>query len=144
MANFASVILVGRVIGDAESRDVGNGGKVAKCTVAVNYPKKNQDGSWDNSDSAFCEAKAWNNGNYKLADTMVSVCKKGTEVLVSGQLKMDSWEDKNGGGKRTKLYVLVDKLQIFAKQEGQQKPSGNSSGQASQPSASNGNEDIPF
>jgi single-strand DNA-binding protein len=29
-------------------------------------------------------------------------------VLHRGSLRLDTWEDKNGGGKRSKLYVVAD------------------------------------
>lgn len=35
---------------------------------------------------------------------------KGTNVLVSGHLDMDEWEDRNTGSKRTKLFLVIDKI----------------------------------
>jgi single-strand DNA-binding protein len=33
---------------------------------------------------------------------------KGKPAFIEGKLRLDSWEDKNGGGKRSKLYVVAD------------------------------------
>ena len=34
--------------------------------------------------------------------------RKGQSAFVEGTLRYDTWEDKNGGGKRSKLYVVAD------------------------------------
>src|SRR4029078_5833786 len=33
---------------------------------------------------------------------------KGKQAFIEGSLRLDTWEDKNGGGKRSKLYVVAD------------------------------------
>ena len=34
--------------------------------------------------------------------------KKGSGVLVSGRLSQRTWEDKNGGGKRSRVEIVVE------------------------------------
>jgi single-strand DNA-binding protein len=40
-------------------------------------------------------------------------CQKGKQLYVEGRLKYDTWEDKNGGGKRSKHVVVVDNFQFL-------------------------------
>ena len=40
-------------------------------------------------------------------------CQKGKQLLVEGRLKYDTWEDKQGGGKRSKHSVVVDNFQFL-------------------------------
>jgi len=39
---------------------------------------------------------------------------------VEGRLKLDTWEDQNGGGKRSKLKVVADTVQFLGGQGDQQ------------------------
>ena len=49
----------------------------------------------------------------KLADVANKYCRKGKPVALSGRLKQDVWEDKNGGGKRSKIILIADELQLL-------------------------------
>ena len=40
-------------------------------------------------------------------------CQKGKQLLVEGRLKLDTWEDKQGGGKRSKRTVVVENFQFI-------------------------------
>ena len=40
-------------------------------------------------------------------------CAKGKRLLVSGRLKLDQWEDKTTGQKRSKLSVIVDQFNLI-------------------------------
>ena len=44
---------------------------------------------------------------------MAQYLSKGRPVFVEGRLKFDQWEDRNGGGKRSKLSVVVDNFQFI-------------------------------
>jgi len=39
--------------------------------------------------------------------------KKGRPLFVEGRLKFDQWDDKNGGGKRSKISVVVENFQFL-------------------------------
>jgi single-strand DNA-binding protein len=42
------------------------------------------------------------------AEPFAKYHKKGKPAFIEGSLRLDSWEDKNGGGKRSKLFVVAD------------------------------------
>jgi single-strand DNA-binding protein len=50
----------------------------------------------------------------RQAEIINQYCTKGKPILVEGRLKYDTWEDKNGGGKRSKLSVVVENFQFSA------------------------------
>jgi single-strand DNA-binding protein len=118
MANLNKVMLIGRLTRDPEIRTFNNGGKVAAFGFAVNNRKKDQStGQWVD-DPCFVDLKAFNRGEAgapgrKLADLVEQYLKKGHQAFFEGHLVMETWEDKNGGGKRSKLVVVVDDLQFL-------------------------------
>jgi single-strand DNA-binding protein len=114
MANLNKVMLIGRLTRDPEMRTFPNGGKVASFGFAVNNPKKDQQtGQWV-QEPCFVDVKAYNRDTgRKLADVIEQYVKKGHQAFIEGHLVMESWEDKNGGGKRSKLVVVVDNLEFL-------------------------------
>lgn len=153
MATFNKVILVGRLTRDPEVRTFANGGKVAKFSFAVSNRKKNaKNGQWED-DPLFIDCEVFNRGEHgKTADLIEKSGKKGMQLLVEGKLAMDSWEDKNGGGKRTKTKVVVDSIQfvdrIDTKDQVQSEQKTRSGAYSSEESAadlpSSGEDDVPF
>src|SRR5262245_33223418 len=114
MANFNKVILIGNLTRDPECRTFSNGGKVAKFGFAVNNRRKNsQTGQWEDEPMVI-DCEAVNRGDFgKLADTIEEYCKKGSQICVEGRLRLDQWEDKNGGGKRSKHLIVVESMQLL-------------------------------
>jgi single-strand DNA-binding protein len=119
------VVLIGRCTRDVEPIA---GGKGAKGGLAVNNRKKGDNGEWEDV-PVFIDFEVWNRGDGGTQATrfMESV-KKGHQVFIEGHLKMDTWEDKNGGGKRTALRVVVDNYQFL-----EAKPQGMTQGARRQP-----------
>jgi single-strand DNA-binding protein len=123
MANLNKVMLIGRLTRDPEVRTFTNGGKVANIGFAVNNRKKDQaTGQWVD-DPCYLDLKAFNRGEEggpgrKLADLCANL-RKGQQVYFEGHLVWEQWEDKNGGGKRSAVKVVVDDLQYLEpKQDG--------------------------
>src|SRR5437764_9685673 len=118
MANLNKVMLIGRLTRDAETRTFSNGGKVAKFGFAVNNRKKDsQTGQWVD-DPVFLDVEVFNRGeNGKMADTIEQYLGagqgKGRQLYIEGHLKMDQWEDKQSGQKRSRLVVVVDSFQFL-------------------------------
>ena len=130
MANVNRVTVIGRLTRDPEIRTFSNGGKVAAFGFAVNNFKKDPNTGQRIDEPCFIDMKAFNRGDAggngrKLADLVEQYLKKGHQAYFEGHLVMETWEDKNGGGKRSKLVVVVDDLQFLEpRSEG-----GNSSGE---------------
>ena len=118
MANLNKVLLIGRLTRDPEIRSFSNGGKVAAFGFAVNNFKKDPSTGQRIDEPCFLDLKAFNRGEAagpgrKLADLVEQYLKKGHQCYFEGHLVMETWEDKNGGGKRSKLVVVVDDLQFL-------------------------------
>src|SRR5205823_661382 len=114
MANLNKVMLIGRLTRDPETRTFPNGGKVANFGFAVNNRKKNQtSGEWE-EEPVFIDVKAFNRQTGRqLADLVEKFMRKGHQFFIEGHLVFEQWEDKNGGGKRTALRVVMDDFQFL-------------------------------
>ena len=114
MANLNKVMLIGRLTRDPEMRTFANGGRLASFGFAVNNRKKNQQtGEWED-DPVFIDCNAFNRGDFgKLADTIERFLKKGSQAYLEGHLRLDKWDDKASGQKRSKLVMVVDNMQLL-------------------------------
>src|SRR5947208_7239587 len=106
MANLNKVMLIGRLTRDPETRMFSNGGKVAKFGFAVNNRKKNnQSGQWED-DPVFIDVEIFNRGESLQADRVADMMRKGQQVCIEVDLKLDQWE--KDGQKRSQLKVVCD------------------------------------
>jgi single-strand DNA-binding protein len=114
MANLNKVMLIGRLTRDPEVRMFPSGGKVASFGFAVNNRKKNQQtGQWED-EPVFLDCDAFNRGETgKTADLIEQYLRKGYQAYIEGHLKLDQWNDKTTGDKRTKIKVVVDNVQFL-------------------------------
>lgn len=114
MATVNKVILVGRLTADPELRVTPNGTSVATANIAVN------DGFGDNQKSYFFNLEAWTH----TAEYIATYAKKGMKVTVEGKLQQQTWEAD--GGKRSKVVVRVDNMELpdKPKDDGKSSPFG--------------------
>ena len=111
MANLNKVMLIGRLTRDPEQIA---GGKGAKFGFAVNNRKLNQDTQQWEDIPVFLDVEIWNRGEMgQQATRLLQTVRKGQQVFLEGHLKMDTWEDKNGGGKRSKIAVVAENFQYL-------------------------------
>ena len=103
MRGFSKAILTGNLTRDPELRSTPNGASVCSFSVAVNRTFRGADGE-NKEEVSFIDCTAWG----KLGETIAQYAHKGSSVLVSGRLSQRSWEDKNGGGKRSRTEVVVE------------------------------------
>lgn len=95
-----------RLIDDPELRFAAGSGKaVVKVRLAFNARKKDPSGEWVDGDSFFVDGAAFDQLAQNIADTL----QKGMEVVVSGRLRTDRWETKQGE-KRSGTSLLVDSI----------------------------------
>ena len=114
MANLNKVLLIGRLTRDPEMVTFANGGRVAKFGFAVNNRKKNQStGQWED-EPVFLDVEAYNRQEgRKLADLVEQYLKKGHQAYLECSLKLDAWNDKTTGDKRTKLKLVLNDMQFL-------------------------------
>src|SRR4029077_7820465 len=91
-----------------------NGGKVAAFGFAVNNRKKNQQtGQWED-EPVFLDCEAFNRGdNGTLGDRVADTLRKGQQIFIEGHLKLDQWNDKTTGEKRSRLKIVVENFQYL-------------------------------
>ena len=106
MANFNKVILLGNLTRDIELRTTQGGQALAKFGMAINR-KWSQNGETKES-TCFVDCTAWG----RTAEVLNQYVGKGSPLFVEGRLDYQTWEDKNGGGKRSKLEVVVENFQF--------------------------------
>jgi single-strand DNA-binding protein len=102
------VILLGRLGKDPELKHTSGGTAVAKFTLATNDRFKDKDGNWqDRTD--------WHNITCwaRLAEIASEYLKKGNSVYIEGNLRTDSWDDKQTGQKRYQTYVNASDLVLI-------------------------------
>lgn len=107
LASFNQVTLLGNVTRDIELRYTAAGTAVTEIGMAVNDRIKQGDDWVDQA--TFVDVTLWG----RTAEIANEYLSKGSPVLISGRLKLDQWNDKNSGDKRSKLGVVADKLQLI-------------------------------
>lgn len=128
------VVISGNLTRDAELRETRGGTSVATFGIAVNERRKNQSGEWEDY-ANFVDCTIFG----RRAEALAQYLTKGLKVAVEGKLHYSSWEDKNGGGKRSKIDVTVDEIELMSSRDGQQ--GGRQQQRQSQPYS---DEDMPF
>jgi single-strand DNA-binding protein len=108
MASYNRVILVGNLTRDPQLKYLPSQTPVVDFGLAMNRRYKTAQGE-DREEVCFVDVTAFG----RQAEVINQYCQKGRPLLVEGHLKLDEWEDKNGGGKRSKLKVMVDNFQLL-------------------------------
>jgi single-strand DNA-binding protein len=103
MASFNKVILMGNLTRDPETRFAASGTAVINFGLAVNERFQGSDGQWQDRPT-FIDVTMFG----KRGEAFAKFHTKGKPAFIEGKLRLDTWEDKNGGGKRSKLYVVGD------------------------------------
>ncbi|MBQ8992143.1 single-stranded DNA-binding protein [Candidatus Saccharibacteria bacterium] len=139
---FSKAIIMGNLTRDPEMRTTQSGTSVCSFSVAVNRVYKDSSGN-NVEQVSFIDCVAWG----RLGETIGQYAKKGSGVLVSGRLDQRSWEDKNGGGKRSRVEIVADDFN-FLPRGGQSSDSygGGNYGASSAPAVGSAEvvpEDIP-
>lgn len=111
-------------------RHTQGGSSIANFGLAVNRRWKDKNSGEDRDETMFIDISVFGRGA-ELAHQYLS---KGRRVLVEGRLVLDTWEDKNGGGKRSKHSIAADNIQ-FLDSKGDRDNSGESN-YSQQPSRS--------
>ncbi|MFT4539336.1 MAG: single-strand DNA-binding protein [Planctomycetota bacterium] len=104
MASFNKVILMGNLTRDPELKFTQSQMAICKAGLAVNRRfKDSTSGEW-REEATFIDVTIFG----KRGEAFEKFHKKGGTAFIEGSLRLDTWEDKNGGGKRSKLYVVAD------------------------------------
>ena len=108
MANYNKIILVGNLTRDPQLKYLPSQMAVCEFGLAVNHKFKTKTGE-DREEVLFIDCACFGRGG----EIINQYCQKGKQILLEGRLKYDTWEDKQGGGKRSKHSVVVDNFQFL-------------------------------
>jgi len=101
------VMLIGNLGKDPESREMGDGTKMAKFPIATTETYKNRQGE-KVSNTEWHNIVLWRG----LAEVAINWLKKGDSVYIEGKLKTRSWEDENGV-KKYATDIQADNLSML-------------------------------
>jgi single-strand DNA-binding protein len=108
MASFNKVILMGNLTRDPELRYTPKGMAIAKFGVAVNRVWTNEAGE-KKEEVTFVDVDVFG----RTAENVGQYMRKGRPILVEGRLKLDQWDDKQTGQKRSRLGVVAETVQFL-------------------------------
>lgn len=108
MPNFNKVILMGNLTRDPEVKYTSSGTAIAKLGLAVNRTWTNKEGQ-KQEETTFVDVDAFG----RQAEVIGQYLKKGRPVMVEGRLKLDQWDDKQTGQKRSRLGVVLEGFQFL-------------------------------
>ena len=108
MADLNKVFLMGRLTFDPELRRTTGGTAVTELRLATTRSWSGRDGE-RREETLFIGVTVWD----RQAENCCQFLRKGSAVHVEGSLKMDSWDDKNTGEKRSKILVHADRVQFL-------------------------------
>ena len=108
MANFNKVIIAGNLTRDPELRYTSKGTAVAGLSMALNRKWKNDSGEMQ-EEVTFVDVDAFG----RQAEVIAQYMKKGRPMLVEGRLRLDQWEDKQTGARRSQLRVVLDSFSFI-------------------------------
>lgn len=107
MASLNKVFLMGNLTRDPDLRTTPSGASVCEFGLAVNR-RFTVNGN-ERDETCFVDITVWS----KAAENCKRFLEKGSPVLVEGRLQLDQWDDRDGGGKRSKLRVVAEQVQFL-------------------------------
>lgn len=108
MASFNKVILVGNLTRDPELRYTPKGMAIAKVGLAVNRNWTNEAGE-KKEEVTFVDVDVFG----RTAENVGQYMRKGRPILIEGRLRLEQWDDKQTGQKRSKLGVVAETVQFL-------------------------------
>ena len=128
MADLNKVFLIGRLTHDPVLRRTPTtGSAVTDLRLATSRVYTTRDGQ-RKEEPLYIDITTWN----RQAENCCEYLKKGSQVHVEGYLKMESWDDKTTGEKRSKIRVQAERVQFLDSRRGE---SGGMDGDYAAPAA---------
>ena len=113
MPNLNKVMLMGNLTRDPEIKYTPKGMAIAHFGIAVNRVWSNEAGE-KQEEVTFIDIEMFG----RKAEVVGEYFKKGKPIYVEGRLKLDSWDDKTSGQKKTKLKVVGETFEFLGSREG--------------------------
>ena len=125
MASYNKVILMGNLTRKPEVRFTQAGMAICKIGLAVNRRFKDSTGAWK-EEATFVDVTIFG----KRGEAFAKYHDKGKPAFIEGSLRLDTWDDKQTGEKKSKLYVVGDDWQFVGAGGGAREVTSDESGGA--------------
>ena len=117
MPDINNVLIAGNLTSDPTFRKTNNGTSVANFYIASNRKYRDNSGIW-RENVCYVGIVAW----HKLADACNEVLKKGSSILVDGELQSRSWKNEDGSTRnvveiRARRIQFLDRLAMAEVEE---------------------------
>jgi single-strand DNA-binding protein len=109
MANLNKVFLIGNLTRDPELRYTPSGTAVAQFGLATNRRWKDRSSGEMREETTFVDVEVWG----RQAELAGQYLAKGRPLFIEGRLRLDQWEDRNTGQKRSRLKVVGERFQFL-------------------------------
>jgi len=128
MYDVNNLTIIGRLTRDPESQNVGaENTALCKFSIANNQGKKE-----DPNSVSFYDVITWG----KSAESCGKYLKKGSQVVISGRIQQERWQDKESGGNRSKVVINAQNVQ-FVSPRNEENQSDSFSNNSEQPEKEN-------
>jgi single-strand DNA-binding protein len=107
MASYNKVLLMGNLTRDPQMKYLPSQTPVVDFGLACNRKYKTQSGE-QKEEVTFVDCSAFG----RTAEVINQYFTKGKPIFIEGRLRYEQWEDKQGGGKRSRLSVQIENFQF--------------------------------
>ena len=113
MPNLNKVMIMGNLTRDPEVKYTPKGTAVADLALAINRVYSTDAGE-KREETTYVDVELWG----RQAEIAGEYLRKGRPVYIEGRLKLDTWDDKQTGQKRSKMRVVGEALQLLGSRDG--------------------------
>ncbi|MBN1434709.1 single-stranded DNA-binding protein [Candidatus Fermentibacterales bacterium] len=110
MPSLNKVLITGNLVDDPEARLLESGINVANFRIASTQSYRGRDGEWKEK-TCFIDVVAWR----RTAELIGEFLRKGSPVLVEGELQTNSWQAQDGS-QRSRIEILARRVQFLQKE----------------------------
>ena len=108
MNGLNRVLLIGNLTRDPVSRATTGGMSICEIGLAINRRYRTASGE-DREETCFVDIDVFG----KQAEQCSRYLRKGSLAFVEGRLRLDQWEDRATGQKRSRLKVMAERVQFL-------------------------------
>jgi len=128
---YNSITSVGYLVKDPETRQLNGGKSVTRLRVGISPSNAKT--------KCFIDLEVWD----KLSEIASKYLTKGREFVFSGELAMDTWENKETGKPQSKYFIRGNNIQFLNSGKKEDNQSSNSGSDAATATAGPASDDEP-
>lgn len=139
MSSYNKVVVIGNLTRDVELNYTSSQTAVTDIGLAINDKVKRND-QWVD-EVTFIDITLWG----RTAEVAAEFLKKGSQVLIEGRLRMETWLDKkNGNAKRTKIKLTGETMRMLGSKPKSEDTDAAPNAESVPVGAAAAGEEVPF